>query len=235
MARYVTTEILGSQCIGDSRTVINTNFENLDTKIQTLSTNTLTLSTTSTVQFTEPFNSATRRIAAFVRPASIDSTHLASDSVTTAKLSAQAVTTDKIALSAVTTQTIANSAITAEKMSGGQAGTAPVYGCRAWFAFDATRDSSGATNQNNTNRFIYGSGNINSITRLSSNGYRVVFNTSMPSIGYTTIVNGNIGTLTQNDTYVTSSTKELSSFEMAMSYAGAIYNNSPYITGVVFA
>jgi hypothetical protein len=106
MARYVTTEILGSQCIGDSRTVINTNFENLDTKIQTLSTNTLTLSTTSTVQFTEPFNSVTRRIAAFVRPASIDSTHLASDAVTTTNLSAQAVTTDKIALSAVTADRI---------------------------------------------------------------------------------------------------------------------------------
>jgi hypothetical protein len=101
MARYVTTEILGSQCIGDSRTVINTNFENLDTKIQTLSTNTLTLSTTSTVQFTEPFNSVTRRIAAFVRPASIDSTHLASDAVTTTNLSARAVTTDKIAPEAV--------------------------------------------------------------------------------------------------------------------------------------
>lgn len=106
MARYVTTEILGSQCIGDSRTVINTNFENLDTKIQTLSTNTLTLSTTSTVQFVEPFNSATRRIAAFVRPTSINSTHLASDAVITTNLSAQAVTTDKIALSAVTADRI---------------------------------------------------------------------------------------------------------------------------------
>jgi hypothetical protein len=106
MARYVTTEISGTQCIGDSRVVINTNFENLDTKIQTLSTNTLTLSTTSTVQFVEPFNSATRRIAAFVRPASINSTHLASDAVITTNLSAQAVTTDKIALSAVTANRI---------------------------------------------------------------------------------------------------------------------------------
>jgi hypothetical protein len=167
-----------------------------------------------------------------------DSTSLSSGIITAAQLSAGAVTADKIAAlpnNIVTTQTIANSAITAAKMSGGQTGSAPIYGCRAWFAFDATRDSSGATNQNNTNRFIYGSGNINSITRLSTNGYRVVFNTSMPSIGYTTIVNGNIGTLTQNDTYVTSSTKELSSFEMAMSYNGAIYNSSPYITGVIFA
>ena len=97
MPRYVTTVVPGTECLGDSRTRINNNFENLDTLLNTLSTNTLTLSTTNTVQFVEPFNAATRRIAAFVRPTSINDTHLASDSVTTAKLSAQAVTTDKIA------------------------------------------------------------------------------------------------------------------------------------------
>ena len=101
MPRYVTTVVPGTECLGDSRTRINNNFENLDTLL-----NTLTLSTTNTVQFVEPFNAATRRIAAFVRPTSINDTHLASDSVTTAKLSAQAVTTDKIALSAVTADRI---------------------------------------------------------------------------------------------------------------------------------
>jgi len=107
MPRYVTTAVPGTECLGDSRTRINNNFENLDTLLNTLSTNTLTLSTTNTVQFVEPFNAATRRIAAFVRPTSINDTHLASDSVTTAKLSAQAVTTDKIALSAVTQNRLA--------------------------------------------------------------------------------------------------------------------------------
>lgn len=106
MPRYVTTAVPGTECLGDSRTRINNNSENLDTLLNTLSTNTLTLSTTTTVQFTEPFNAVTRRIAAFVRPTSINDTHLASNSVTTAKLSAQAVTTDKIALSAVTADRI---------------------------------------------------------------------------------------------------------------------------------
>jgi hypothetical protein len=177
MARYVTTEILGSQCIGDSRTVINTNFENLDTKIQTLSTNTLTLSATSTVQFVEPFNSATRRIAAFVRPASINSTHLASDAVITTNLSAQAVTTDKIALSAVTTQTIANSAITAEKMSGGQFGGAPVYGIRAWVNFNGQ----GVIGADQT---IRAQGNVSRVVKLATGDYRVEFATSMPDTSY---------------------------------------------------
>lgn len=37
MARILTTEISGTECIGDSRPKINTNFENLDAGIQTLS------------------------------------------------------------------------------------------------------------------------------------------------------------------------------------------------------
>ena len=41
MARILTIEISGFECIGDSRPKINTNFENLDTSIQTLSTYTI--------------------------------------------------------------------------------------------------------------------------------------------------------------------------------------------------
>jgi hypothetical protein len=38
MARYVTTAIQGSECIGDSLVKINTNFENLDTRVEDLDT-----------------------------------------------------------------------------------------------------------------------------------------------------------------------------------------------------
>jgi len=44
MARYVTEEILETECIGDSLTKINTNFEDLDTVFKTLSTNVTALS-----------------------------------------------------------------------------------------------------------------------------------------------------------------------------------------------
>jgi hypothetical protein len=168
-----------------------------------------------------------------------DNTALSSGVIGTAQLSAGAVTADKIASlpnNIVTTASITASAITADKMSGGQSGSAPIYGCRAWFVFDATRDSSGATNQNNTNRFIYNSGNIDYIIRLSSQRYRVVFKTTMPTINYSPMINGNIGTLAQNDSYVHDwANRALSSFEIGMSYNGSVYNDAILVTGHVFA
>jgi hypothetical protein len=96
--------ITGSDCIGDSRAVINNNFTTLGQNVCTLSANAITLSATSTIQHT--FTNATRLLASDVRDTSIDTRHLADDSVTTAKISAEAVTTDKIALSAVTADKI---------------------------------------------------------------------------------------------------------------------------------
>ena len=48
MARYVTEEILETECIGDSLTKINTNFEDLDTVFKTLSTEGASVTTSST-------------------------------------------------------------------------------------------------------------------------------------------------------------------------------------------
>lgn len=47
-----------------------------------------------------------------------------------------AVSSAKLADSSVSTAKIANAAVTAEKLSGGQTGSAPVYGCRAWANID---------------------------------------------------------------------------------------------------
>jgi len=117
--------IAGSDCIGDTRSIINDNAYALGTALCTLSSNTVTLSTTSTVQHT--FINSTRLLASDVRNLSINTRHLANDSVTTAKISAEAVTTDKIALSAITTDKIALSAVTQDKIAVNVAGTGPAF------------------------------------------------------------------------------------------------------------
>ncbi len=87
--------IVGSECIGDSRNKINSNFASLETVVCNLSTSPLTTITTPTIQ--HAYISSTRTLQSNVRDNSINTIHLSDDSVTTSKLSAEAVTTDKIA------------------------------------------------------------------------------------------------------------------------------------------
>ena len=63
-------------------------------------------------------------------------------------------------------------------------GAAPVYGVRAWVTFDLTRDSSGASTLANTNRFIYGSGNVANVLRVGTANFTVFFTTAMPNTNY---------------------------------------------------
>jgi hypothetical protein len=70
-------------------------------------------------------------------------------------------------------------------------GSAPVFGIRAWVAFDGTRDTTGAASTANTNRFIRGSGNIASVTRVSTGVYTITFTTALPNADYSiTLMNG---------------------------------------------
>jgi len=48
MPRYLTSSILGSQCIGDSLVIINNNYDALDTVVYALSTNTIAVTSTAT-------------------------------------------------------------------------------------------------------------------------------------------------------------------------------------------
>jgi hypothetical protein len=63
-------------------------------------------------------------------------------------------------------------------------GSAPIYGARAWVNFDCTRDSSGSTNSDNTERFIRGSGNITSVVKDESGIYTINFDVDMPDANY---------------------------------------------------
>jgi hypothetical protein len=81
------------------------------------------------------------------------------------------------------TGALVGNAATATKLST-STGTAPVYGIRAWVTFNSVVNSSGASDLSNTNRFIYGSGNVTNVFRNGTADYSVFFSTSMPSIYY---------------------------------------------------
>lgn len=114
---------------------------------------------------------------------------IANLAVSTAKIADGAITTVKIEDSSstttgVTTAKIADGNITAPKLSGGQIGSAPIFGCRAWVVFDMTRNASGGFDTLNTNRFIYSSGNVGSVTKIDTGRFQVNFTTAMPNANY---------------------------------------------------
>jgi hypothetical protein len=85
--------------------------------------------------------------------------------------------------------------ITAPKLSGAQTGSAPIFGVRAWVNFDALRDSTGATNNNNTARFIRSSGNVTSVTKTATGKYTVAFTTPMNNSNYLVVCNSGSDTV----------------------------------------
>ena len=92
--------------------------------------------------------------------------------VTTGKLADNAVTTGKIADLNVTTGKIADNVITAPKLSGGQLGTAPVYGVRAWVTFNGSDGS------------IIGSGNVSQVNRTDVGRYTIIMANGLLDTNY---------------------------------------------------
>ena len=81
--------------------------------------------------------------------------------------------------------TPADGSITAPKLSGAQAGSAPIYGVRAWVNFDGTRnegDTGASTNGANVK--ILGSGNVASVLKNGAGDYTISFTTAMANINY---------------------------------------------------
>lgn len=84
------------------------------------------------------------------------------------------VGTSQITDSSVTTGKIADANITPAKLSGGQTGSAPVYGARAWVTFDGTVNPP----------TILSSGNIASVVRNGTGDYTIAFTTALPNANY---------------------------------------------------
>lgn len=85
----------------------------------------------------------------------------------------------------VATAGIADAAVTAAKLSGAQTGGAPIYGVRAWGKF-AGQGSNGAC-------VINASGNVTSVSRISSGIYEVVMTTALPDVNYAIVTSSQAG------------------------------------------
>lgn len=90
-----TTLINGTDCIGDSRAIINQNFLNLDNAVCALSSGNVNVSSTSTIALA--FNPATSVISSSLNASSVSVIELADDAVETAKIKNSNVTTSKLA------------------------------------------------------------------------------------------------------------------------------------------
>lgn len=60
----------------------------------------------------------------------------------------------------------------------------PIYACRAWVTFDATRNAAGTSSTGDTNRFIYASGNVTSVLKTADGRFTITLTTAMPNANY---------------------------------------------------
>jgi hypothetical protein len=112
----------------------------------------------------------------------------------------------------VATAGIADAAVTAAKLSGAQTGAAPVFGVRAWAKF-AGRGSNGAC-------VVNASGNVTSVTRISSGEYEVVMATALPDANYAVLATGMSG-----DARITTFTETTTTFRIEfLNTAGSAVN-----------
>ena len=65
---------------------------------------------------------------------------------------------------------------------------------KAWIKFDGTRDTSGITSTNLTNRFIYSAFNIGKVQTISTGDYRIFFNTPFPTSNYVAVGTSSLAT-----------------------------------------
>ena len=101
----------------------------------------------------------------------IDASKLTTGTLPIARIADDAVTNDKLSLAA-------NAGEIKKALNADNA--PPIFACRAWVNFDATRDSGGASNTSNTDRFIRTSGNVSSVTKTGAGAYTMNFTTAFP-------------------------------------------------------
>jgi hypothetical protein len=112
--------------------------------------------------------------------AAIDLSKLATGALPTAITVASANIVD----GTIVTADIADAAITAPKLNGAQTGTAPIYGVRAWVAFDPNRNAAGSADTLLTARYLISSGNVTSVTKTATGRYTVLITTALPDANY---------------------------------------------------
>jgi hypothetical protein len=107
------------------------------------------------------------------------------ETVTPAKMNDAALPTVVVADDEVTNDKLSLTANAGEIKKALNADNAPpIYACRAWVAFDGTKDTTGAVSTANTNRLIRASGNVASVLRNGTGDYTINFTTAMPDANY---------------------------------------------------
>jgi hypothetical protein len=153
------------------------------------------------------------------------------------KLTIGTLPADRIGAGAVTNDRLSLAANAGEIKKALNADNAPpIFACRAWVNFDALRDSSGASNTSNTNRFIRASGNVSSVTKTGTGAYTINFTTAFPggTDDYCVQVT------TQSATSGTALTRFISSSNTQYSFVatdagGNATNNVPHLNVAIFA
>ena len=73
---------------------------------------------------------------------------------------------------------------------------------KAWIKFDGTRDTSGITSTNLTNRFIYSAFNIGRVQTIDTGDYRIFFNTPFPTSNYVAVGTSSLAFSAGNRTWL---------------------------------
>jgi hypothetical protein len=102
----------------------------------------------------------------------------------------------------------------------------PIFACRAWVNFDATRDASGASNTSNTNRFLRGNGNVASVLKIADGQFTVTFTTAMPSEHYAAVASGVHAPAASRGTNYETFDLAAGSFKMNTGYANVTTNGT---------
>jgi hypothetical protein len=213
--------IQGAPLNTDSNTIVSGSYAvTSSTTITITATNTFAVGQTVYITFTNTSGSALTAGDFTIVTASGGSFTITYGSSVT---SAGTCVTTRYGLISVATSTDATAAssntkaITPATLKAGlnASGSAPIFAPRAWVSFDALRDSSGATTTANTNRFIYGSGNVTSVLKTATGTFTITFTTDLPDANYAVISNtGATGTNVYFTTGTVSGTLTTSSFQI---------------------
>ena len=215
--------INGSDCIGDTRGIINTNFTNIANAVCNLSSAPITTSNTVTIQH----SLAGRNLSSSVITGSISAAQLADSAVTNAKLSAQAVTTDKIAPDTVRYSQLASWQTLSASPTLSAEAVQPRL-AKAWVTFRGTGTVA-----------ISSAFNVSSITDNGTGDYLVNFIQPMTNLGYA--IAGTVEDTTPNDIggilYIsTATTRTLNSIQIkSTAVEGGIWSfDSSSVSLIVF-
>ena len=110
---------------------------------------------------------------------------------------------------------------------GGQTGSAPLFGARAWVNFDGT-------GSNGTNQSIRNSGNVSSVYRTAGGNYTVYFTVDMPDTNYAAIAtSGNLNVSTTAESTSTTN-RQVGSVQVYTANAGTGLAERADISVVIF-